>query len=323
VITPAKLLLGPTAATTDAYFFSGLQPDSVYTLYAADRCGGFTSVTKSFSPLRPLIRTSFSLQPCPGDAVSLSLPLSAGSVSYQWAFNGTDISGATGNIYNINPVALSDSGNYTVRMAVTGCSVLSAPMVLNPGACGMAIPLPLQLLRFTGTLNNRGQAQLQWQLADPQPGTKMEVLFSTDGAQYTTAGTLWPQKQETRFSFVQEQVLTETGHFRLRITGTDGTEQYSHNITLQADRKGTDAIQISPVPFNDQLQVHYKADADAIIKISLRNAAGQPVYNKAYKVQAGNNSLQLAGLNELPAGTYLLELAAPGGQIQYRTLSKW
>lgn len=52
-------------------------------------------------------------------------------LSYQWRFNGTNISGATTNSYTRANVQISDSGGYTVVISNSEGSVTSAPAVLT------------------------------------------------------------------------------------------------------------------------------------------------------------------------------------------------
>ncbi len=52
-------------------------------------------------------------------------------LSYQWKFNGTDISGATNSTFSIASVQSSDAGSYTVLISNAGGSVTSDPATLT------------------------------------------------------------------------------------------------------------------------------------------------------------------------------------------------
>lgn len=55
----------------------------------------------------------------------------AGTLSYQWRFNGDDIVGATSAVYQINGVQLSDAGTYEVVVSSSGGTVTSEPAELT------------------------------------------------------------------------------------------------------------------------------------------------------------------------------------------------
>jgi len=79
---------------------------------------GITTVTANIAPAGPLTL-------CSGQSVQLT-SASGGGSNYQWMLNGVPISGATANVYNA-----TQAGNYSVVVAVNGCSDTSATVVVN------------------------------------------------------------------------------------------------------------------------------------------------------------------------------------------------
>ena len=69
-----------------------------------------------------------------GELVTFNVVATGTGLTYQWLKDGTDISGATSNIYTKNPVLVSDAGDYTAE--VTGCGVTRtstiATLTVNP-----------------------------------------------------------------------------------------------------------------------------------------------------------------------------------------------
>lgn len=60
-----------------------------------------------------------------GQSVTFSVSATGtGSLSYQWQKNGTNIGGATGSNYTINPIVVGDAGNY--RCVVTGIETVNS-----------------------------------------------------------------------------------------------------------------------------------------------------------------------------------------------------
>jgi thiol-disulfide isomerase/thioredoxin len=92
-------------------------------------------------PVAPAILT----QPGPvvvvvGAPATLSVSATvAGSVSYQWFRDGVALAGATGASYTVPSVALSDAGNYTVRVSTIDSAVTSqaARLTVNTPPVGL------------------------------------------------------------------------------------------------------------------------------------------------------------------------------------------
>lgn len=122
-------------ATSSTYTISNVVTSSAgaYSVIVTNPAGSVSSQTA-------YLNISIAVQPSPstqtiatGAADTLSISANNAS-SYQWKRNGTDIAGATGVNYIINPVTSSNAGNYSVQIinaANSGCvSVLSSTVAV-------------------------------------------------------------------------------------------------------------------------------------------------------------------------------------------------
>jgi hypothetical protein len=64
-------------------------------------------------------------------SVTFTIAPLQGATSYQWQFNGTNISGATGTAYTIASIAPTNAGNYAVTAATSCGTIVSLPGVLT------------------------------------------------------------------------------------------------------------------------------------------------------------------------------------------------
>lgn len=81
-----------------------------------------------------------------------------------------------------------------------------------------------------------------------------------------------------------------------------GTSEQATNLDL--------SIQVMPNPVFEQTTISFALPKRSKVAVSLVNAFGQPVVEKApVWMEAGNNSLKMTGLGKLPAGIYLLEIS--------------
>src|ERR1700693_4418451 len=107
----------------------------------------------------------FSVQPTnqivvPGSTVSLTA-LATGATSYQWRFNGVDISGATGATLQIANVQTTNSGYYlAVAMNSTGWVPSRIAYLALDYPYDGAVPSGAGALPFSNTNNTYFQAQV-------------------------------------------------------------------------------------------------------------------------------------------------------------------
>lgn len=160
------------------------------------------NITVNPSPTSPTIAASGSLTFCQGDSVTLSSPLSAG---LQWLLNGNPIAGAT-----TSTLTVKNSGNYTLRQTLSGCSATSAitTVTSNP------LPsLPVITPGFDQTLCD-GQSVVLRTIGNFQQYQWQNNLVDIPGA---TSDSL---------------VVTSNGNYRLVVTNAAGCSRNSDDVAL-------------------------------------------------------------------------------------------
>ena len=113
---------------------AGIAVDSSSNLYVADTSNH--TVRVGLLAIAPAIQTQPQSQTVTaGSAVQFSVTASGHpAMTYQWYFNGTAISGATGNIYSLSSAQSGNAGDYTVVVSNVMGSVTSnqATLTVNP-----------------------------------------------------------------------------------------------------------------------------------------------------------------------------------------------
>lgn len=169
--------------------------------------------------------------------------------------------------------------------------------------------LPLRRIEFNGTgVSNR--VLLQWSVAGEQNVRRYLVQRSADGQYFEDMGdvpaTCNGCSQEMRYGFTDNDPMTGTNYYRLKIEDMDGSAVYSAVIKLVLKRLA--AITLSPNPARTQsviggldinrgyqLQV-FSADGRMIQRAEIRGASH-------YRIDTGN----------WPAGTYEILLQTKDG----------
>src|SRR5512133_3121249 len=127
-----------------------------YSVIVTGDCGG--SITSNNASLTVNPATAITAQPvavtvCQGQPASFTVTATGTNLTYQWKKNGTNISGATGNSYNVAATVATDAGNYSV--VVTGdCGAAvtsnSVALIVTPATAISAQPQPLTRCAGTG-----------------------------------------------------------------------------------------------------------------------------------------------------------------------------
>ena len=198
----------------------------------------------------------------------------------------------------------------------TGC--LRSVIVCEP----MCSVLPIELLRFTGTVTAMGN-NLVWTTANETNNSYFTLYRSTDEqhftklSQITAAGNSNTAKS---YAFVDKTAPKGIVYYQLTQTDFDGTENRAGMLTLYS---GSDALSINyiqPVPVTDYAVVSFNVPNQQNINISLFNVVGQMLSNTSTIAHEGSNT-QTIDLSHLPAGIYAVVLSSKDARV-VKTLVK-
>ena len=193
---------------------------------------------------------------CAGVSASFTVSASGSGLTYQWSFNGTNISGATSSTYTISNPQAANIGNYRVTVA-NGCgSVPSAPVLLtvNPIAGIATQPVntpvcPGKTVSLSTAANGTGPFTYVW-----------EKEVSVDN--WSVTGTNSPTLS---FSNVTS---SEGGNYRVKVSGSCGSQVTSTTAT----------VTVNPTP---ALPIALDASrcADGPLSITASSPSPTPTFN--------------------------------------------
>jgi endonuclease I len=175
--------------------------------------------------------------------------------------------------------------------------------------------LPVELLSFNAQDNHSG-ILVQWQTTTETNNAFFTLQRSTDNinweniAQIKGAGnshlTINYQMLDAPF------LTTESVRFyRLQQTDFDGTENYSHTISLsQQMEELTEKITLLPNPFTNELRISFnKKEGTDFIPITIKNTLGEAVYSTVLIPQNHEQIIfYINNLHHIPAGVYFVQL---------------
>jgi hypothetical protein len=108
-----------------------------YDVVISNGCGTATSTAVALTVTAlPVITAQPAAQTiCALQSASLSVTATGTGLTYQWKFNGTNITGATASTYTIVNAAIANSGQYSVTVSSGSCSVTSNAVLLTVNPC--------------------------------------------------------------------------------------------------------------------------------------------------------------------------------------------
>jgi hypothetical protein len=182
----------------------------------------------------------------------------------------------------------------------------------NPGGCAPApITLPVKLINFQGSINNN-KGQLKWAVADNETGDHFQVMRSTDGKNFSEAGTVFINGKvgAESYSFSDALELAATTFYQLKIVNKNGSIAYSNIITLKsAPAKQAASLTILQNPVAATLNFSYAATSAGQTNLSIYTTSGVKVYNSRISSLKGTNAVSLPLDRHMAPGTYILEVS--------------
>lgn len=168
--------------------------------------------------------------------------------------------------------------------------------------------LPLQLISFNAKEVNK-TVQLSWTVSDNQEAASFSVQRSDDGSSFETIGNINATNAQgnATYTFVDANPkLNVAEQYQLKIIFRNGNEKYSYKRIITIHEQGFSAT-LKTNPVHDQLNLLIQNDKATSLIISIINDKGQLLHKQQYRVDAGNNNLQLM-TGQLPSAVYTLVL---------------
>jgi hypothetical protein len=232
--------------------------------------------------------------------------------------NGTNINSTPSGTYSLTFTVAP--GMYKLIIDVSeNVSLFVDDLTINtsyayPGGCAPVIDpitLPIKLINFQGSINNN-KGQLKWAVADNETGDHFQVMRSTDGRNFTEAGTVFINGKvgAESYSFSDALELAATTFYQLKIVNKNGSIAYSNIITLKsAAAKQAASLTILQNPVAATLNFSYAATSAGQTNLSIYTTSGVKVYSNRISSVKGTNAVSLPLDRHIAPGTYILEVS--------------
>ena len=184
--------------------------------------------------------------------------------------------------------------------------------------------LPVSLLSFKGSVNDKNQAYLSWSTANEVNNKGFSIERSNDGRNFNNIGFVAAAhntKPVNNYNYtdVSSTDLSATNYYRLKQIDNDGKSTYSKIVPLSL--KNIVELKIYPNPIKDKITVELNLAKDAKVNVQLISKDGKVILN-ADKGTLKQGAQQLSfNINNLASGSYFVRIKA-GDKYYTQTIIK-
>lgn len=187
-------------------------------------------------------------------------------------------------------------------------------------------PLPVQLARFTATMNSNGSVRLDWTTISETNNLGFEIQKTANPAAgfSTIPNSFIPGRGTTvtpsEYSWTDMNTSPGTWHYRLKQIDLDGTVHYSDPVQVDVVTSVNDEIptvfalqQNFPNPFNPSTDIRFSVEATGPARLVVYNLLGQQIaelFNGP--AESGREYSLKFHAENLASGLYLYRLEANG-----------
>ena len=231
---------------------------------------------------------------CEGNSYTFTVVANGSNVSYQWQFNGSDISGATQTYYVVNNAGNINSGDYTCILTDdcgnTTTNVANLTVNLNPSIT-------------TQPLNIDANAGENVSFTVVASGTGLAYQWNKNGLTLTNGGNI--SGATTNILSISNISTTDYGNYNCDITGTCGnvsTDVAVLTILTSVDVLTKYGVNISPNPSNGTFTI--KVDNNSPMDIMVNDVNGKTIFKKTFE----NSNSNTINLSNEAKGIYFISL---------------
>lgn len=210
--------------------------------------------------------------------------------------------------------------NATINVYIPGLITTNHQLIFETTT--VASPtLPVSITNFSGK-NNGDYNMLSWAAEQESGLLHYELQKSNNGNIFTTIQTIQPhQNSFTTLHYDHKDFAGKNDqevYYRLKMVDLDGKYAYSKTVIITAAEKKS--FHLSHNPFTDRISVKYHLQRQQPIKISLYDQESKLIRSKKTTGSAGANTYTLNNLNDVPAGTYVLEMMIDNSRITQKVI---
>jgi hypothetical protein len=185
--------------------------------------------------------------------------------------------------------------------------------------------LPLDILTFTGQLQNNLSVLLNWNTENEINTSHFVIERSNDGIRFNNIGNVSALGHNNNtgpfnYSFTDQNAIQQSSqrlYYRLKMMDKNGSFKYSNIISVLLPVT-TGKLGVSPNPVNNEMKVTIVSASDGKVQWRLIDNVGRSVLSGTEHVKKGAGNDFTINMVRLPAGTYYLSVMGSGNDQQIK-----
>lgn len=171
------------------------------------------------------------------------------------------------------------------------------------------VVLAVDFISFTGSLQQSGDIQLNWEAVTDNEHSYFEVERSENGSNFYRIGRV---NKDQAMQFLDQQPLSGNNYYRIKAVAVNGEVKFSRVILIQ--NLQARLMSLYPNPANNLLQVQLRTSASQAVKIQVVDLSGREVLTKNAVINGGSSLVNL-DITTLPSQVYMLKVLDAGNKL--------
>lgn len=220
---------------------------------------------------------------------------------------------------NNDVVTINNTGTVVIKASSPGNAYFDSAASVTR-SFHITNALPLNLLNFSGSLNNEKEVSLNWQTAQEINTSQFVVERSTNGTDFSAIGKVNAAGNSSvgkTYSFVDNKPLTGSNFYRLKMVDVDGKFTYSKIVALNNDDKSV--FTLYPNPANDLLYLKVNRAAENVL-LQIFDVTGRTI--KEENVLLNPQSPHVINIKSLPKGVYELSVQSKALNVHQKFIKQ-
>jgi hypothetical protein len=223
------------------------------------------------------------------------------------------------SIMNMVPTLSNVGSNNAINSKQNGSGLASVTIVLGDDITTVdagyksngSVVLPVKDILLTAVLHTT-TVDVNWNTINETNTNYFELQRSFDNNTFTTIAqlnTLVPNGGNASYHIADNNLppSAQVLMYRIKLVDRDGRVSYSRIATIRINKK--DEISVWPNPFVNSLSINYTASKSTEIEVRILDVTGKAIRVVKFSVGKGTNNVSVEGLQNLSAGSYLVEIS--------------
>lgn len=172
-------------------------------------------------------------------------------------------------------------------------------------------PLSVNLLNFNARAINSTTARLTWTTTGEENFAGFGIERSADGINWTAIAYVSARgntvQDQNEYLYNDTRALKGKSFYRLKLLDKNNLFHYSELRSVTINDMA-DQVVLMPNPARSSATIYLSSDAVSEAIVSLYDLQGRKLRTEKYQLVPGGNSLTLKNLDQLPEGTYVVQV---------------